>query len=327
MASAAYGYFGVGVETVAGTSVAPSKFLPVKNVNFDVQQDEILFREIAGSRQAQQSFAGTLRPSVSFDTAVYPAGATGVVLRGLFGAVATANAGASTTAKTHTFSDAAVLPSLSFERSDVPGAGGLLHERIPGCKIESVSFSAEFGSEVNMSVTAQGLGFPEDPATKPGSITLPTIDPFIFTGVSIDIGGTPSNLFNSIDFEFNNTIEPQEALRGTRSAYKMHEGPMECSISGNVLFEDTVLYDHFKNQTSFAMKVKFEGAVADAVTSTKYAMEFTWPKVKILNFGLNMEAEGVMSADVDFSVSYDKTTSKLVTATMTNLDVANAYNT
>lgn len=327
MASASFGYLGVGVETTAGTSVAPTKFIPVKSVNFDISQDEINFREIAGSRQAQQSFGGAIDPSVTFDTAFYPSGAFGVIFRGLFGEVSTAAAGASTVAFTHTFNDASVLPSLSFERSDSAGAGGLLHQRIPGCKIESVSFTANFGEEVQMSVTAQGLDFPEDPATKPASILLPAMNPFIFTGVSIDIDGTPSDLFKSVTFDFNNTLERQQALRGTRTAYKIHEGPLECTLSGTMVFEDTTMYQRFADAEEFEVSVHFTGDVADADTNTLYDVTFTWPRVKILNFDTPMEADGVMEADVEFSVRYDKALGRYVTVTMTNLDPANTYTT
>ena len=326
MASASFGYLGVGVETTPGTSVAPTKFIPVKSVNFDVQQDEIRFREIAGSRQAQQSFGGSIRPSVTFDTAFYPSGAFGTILRGLFGSVESAAEGTSASAFTHTFGDAATLPSLSFERSDSASAGqGLLHQRIPGCKIESVSFTAEFGAEVNMSVTAQGLDFPETPATKPGVITLPAMNPFIFTGVVIDIDGTPSDLFKSVNFDFNNTLEPQEALRGTRTAYKIHEGPLECTLSGTMIYEDNTIYNMFMNAEELSVSVRFEGDMADAGEDIPYAAEFTWPKVKVLNFDVAMEAEGVMEADVEFSVAYDKTLNRFVTASLTNLDPAGTY--
>lgn len=325
MPSAIQGYLGVGVESTAGTSVAPTKFLPVKSVDFDTQQDQIVIREIGGTRQAQRSFGGSIRPSITFDTAFYPAGAMGTVLRGLFGASTSALEAPSTIAYTHSFVDAAVLPSLSFERSETAGAGGVLHERVPGCKIESVSFSAEFGAEVNVTVNAQGLKFPEDPASKPGSITLPAMDPFIFTGVSIDIDGTPSDLFKSLDFDFTNTLEPQESLRQSREAFAIHEGPIECSLSGTMIFNDQSVYNLFKTQEEFEVTANFVGGIADEDESIPYGATFTWHRVKVLNFSAPMEAEGVMEAQVEFTVSYDTTLNRFVTVTMTNLDATGAY--
>jgi len=328
MPSASFGYVGVGVESTPGTSVPPTKFIPVKSVNFNVDQEEITFREIAGSRQAQQSFGGSIRPSVTLTSALYPAGAFGVLLRGLFGSVESAPEGSSTTAFRHTFKDAAVLPSLSFERADSAAAGsGILHQRIPGCKIESMSFTAEFGSDVEVSVDAQGLTFPETPSSKPapGSILLPGMDPFIFTDVSIDIDGTPSDLFKSISFDFNNTLEPQEALRNVRTAYKIHEGPLECTLSGTMIFEDASIYQRFQNQSEFSVTARFVSGVADPDTNTNYSIEFTWPKVKVQNFDVAMEAEGVMEADVEFSVTYDRLTNRFVEVELVNLDPASAY--
>lgn len=329
MGSAAFGYLGVGVEATPGTSVAPTKFIPVKSVNFNVDQEEITFREIAGSRQAQQSFGGSIRPSVSLTSAFYPAGGFGVLLRGLFGNVTTAaGTGTTPTSFVHTFSDAAVLPSLSFERSDSATEGsGLLHQRIPGCKIESMSFTAEFGADVEVSVEAQGLSFPEDPAAKPATITLPAMNPFIFTGVSVDLDGVPNDLFRSVNFDFNNTLEPQEALRGTRTAYKIHEGPLECTLSGTMIYDDNSIYDRFRDATEFTLAVHFVGDMADAANNVKYGATFTWPKVKVQNFDVNMEAEGVMEADVEFSVSYDRGTGRFVQVKLTNLDAAGAYTT
>jgi hypothetical protein len=331
MPSAAYGYVGVGVEANPGVSVPPTKFLPVKSANFTVDQEEIMFREIAGSRQAQQSFNGSIRPSVMLTSALYPSSAFGVLMRGLFGNVTSAalmgtDGVTASQAVRHTFSDAAVLPSLSFERSDSPTMGeGILHERIPGCKVESMSFTAEFGADVEVSVDAQGLTFPEEPTGKPGAagILLPAMDPFIFTGVGIDIDGVTSDLFKSINFDFNNTLEPQDALRRTRNSYKIHEGPLECTLSGTMIFEDRSIYTRFRDASEFTLSVEFTGGAIEQGHS--YEMAFEWPRVKVQNFDVAMEAEGVMEADVEFTVRYDRSTAKFVTPTMTNRDAVGTF--
>lgn len=326
MGSAAFGYLGVGVETTPGTSVPPTRFIPVKSTNFTVDQEDITFREIAGSRQAQQMFGGAIRPSVTLTSALYPSSAFGVLLRGLFGSVSSAVVSGGTLAIEHVFSDASVLPSLSFERSDSATMGeGLIHQRIPGCKIESMGFTADFGADVEVSVDAQGLTFPEEPTTKPGpaGVLLPAMDPFIFTGVGIEIDGVSSDLFKSVSFDFNNTLEPQDALRKTRNSYKIHEGPLECTLSGTMVFEDQSVYDLFRTQDEFPMSVEFTGAVIEG--STNYSLRFDWPKVKVQNFDVPMEAEGVMEADVEFSVSYDRASGSFVTATLVNKDPVGTF--
>jgi hypothetical protein len=329
MAQASFGYFGVGVETTPGTAVAPTKFLPVKDVDFPIESNFIEIREIRGSRQAYSTFDGPVRPSINFTSSFYPSGAMGVILKGLFGSVATAASGASATAKAHTFGDAAVLPSLSFERSDARVFGqGVILERVNGCKIESVGFSCAYGEDVEVSVAAQGLGFPTSPGSKPATFTAyPAGDPFIFTGASITVGGTANNLFKSIDFEFTNTLERQEALRGTREAYKMYEGGLDCSLSGTMIFDDLTMYTNLKNATSFSLVVSFAGAqiASDGPGAINYGATFTFPKVKVSSFGIPMTAGEVMEADVEFEVQFDSATSKIVGVVLTNLDAVAAY--
>lgn len=72
MAQSSFGYFGFGKETVEGDDVAPTTFLPVKDVNFEIDNEAIEFSEIRGNRQAYSNFDGPLRPSASFTSAVYP---------------------------------------------------------------------------------------------------------------------------------------------------------------------------------------------------------------------------------------------------------------
>ena len=330
MAQASFGYFGIGVESTPGTSVAPTKFLPVKDVDFPVETDFIEIREIRGSRQAYSTFDGPVRPNVNFTTAFYPGGGMGVLLKGLFGSVGTAAAGTSATAFTHTFGDAAVLPSLSMERSDARADGaGIILQRLNGVKVESMAFSCAYGEDVEVTVNGQGLGFPTTPGSKPVSFTYPPMNPFIFTGASVEIDGVPNDLFKSIDFDFTNTLERQEALRGTREAYKIYEGGLACSLSGTLVFDDLVLYTKLKNSEYLTVTANFVGDVADAATTpdTFYSARFHWPKVKVSNVGLPMTAGEVMEADVEFQVSFDFATTKLVDVQMTNLDAANTYDT
>lgn len=327
MSSASFGYMGLAVETTPGTAVAPTKFLQVKDVDFPVENEFIDLSFIQGSRQARFTGDGALRPSVSFSTSLFPAGAMGVVFKGLMGAVSTASAGASATAKVHTFADAGTLPSLTFERADARSAGGLLFQRLNGVKIESVSVSAAFGEDVNVEVSGQGLDFPVTPGSKPGSFTYPAMDPMIFSNAAIEIDGVANSLFKSIDMEFTNTLERQETLRGARTAYKIHEGGVEVSLSGTLAFDDLTLYNNLKNSTTFTVKAIFTGAVIDVTNSINYKTEFFFPKVKVSTFGIPMTAGEVMEADVEFNVAFDTATSKAFDIKMTNLDPSGSYDT
>lgn len=326
MAQASFGYFGIAQEVTPGTGLTPTHLLPVKDVDFTTETDFIEIREIRGSRQAYSSFDGPFRPSATFTSSLYPDGGYGYLLKGLFGGVGTTAAGSSATAKLHTFTDAAVLPSFSFERSDSRTAGSsLIHERLEGVKIESIGFSCNYGEDVEMSVTAQGLKFPVDPASHPvvGLFTTgyPTADPMIFTSATIAIDGVNNDYFKSVDFEFTNTLERQEALRGTREAYSLLEGGLECSLSGTMVFQDLTFYNAFKNATALAVTVVFQGAqiASDFPGAAFNKYRFHFPKVKVSNYGIPMTAGEVMEADVEFAVQFDQATQKLVDVQLTNL--------
>ena len=114
---------------------------------------------------------------------------------------------------------------------------------------------------------------------------------------------------------------------GTRTAFKIHEGPLECTLSGTLIYDDNDLYNKFRDADEFSVAVHFVGDMADQATTTNYGITFTWPKVKVQNFDVAMEAEGVMEADVEFLVSYDRATGRFVQVQLTNLDASGAYTT
>jgi len=327
MAQASLGYFGFAKETTEGTAVAPTVFLPVKDVDFPIENEPIEIMEINRDRAAYTNMDGPIRPNVSFTAACYPHSSTGLILQGLFGSVAHALATPSTTVYNHTFSSAGSLPSFSMERSDNPTLGqGVLFQRVNGVKIESVGFTASYGEDVEMRVSAQGLDFPSTPASKPASFTnAPDMDPFIFSGASVTVDGTPNNLFKSLDFEFTNTLERQETLRGQRTAYRIYEGGLRCTLSGTMAYDDNSIYDLLKNSTYFALVATFTGATIDVTNSKKHQLTFSWPKLKVNTIGLPMTAGDTIEADVDFQVSFDKVTRKLVTVVLSDLETATAY--
>src|SRR5690606_35649442 len=129
----------------------------------------------------------------------------------------------------------------------------------------------------------------------------------------------------SISFDFNNTLEHQEALRNVRTAYKIHEGPLECTLSGTMIFEDASIYQRFQNQSEFSVTARFVSGVADPDTNTNYSIEFTWPKVTVQNFDVAMEAAGVMEVDVEFSVTYDRLINRFGEGGRVNVDCGSAY--
>lgn len=314
MPQASFGFVGMGKETTPGTGVAPTSFIPVKDANFMLDPAYYQFREIIGSRSAYQSHPGVLAANVQFSSTVYPQRYLVDTLQGLFGSFV--QSVPEVGAYKYTFTEAATLPSWSFERSDTQLNTGILHERYAGTKIESVGFTAAVGEEVTMNVRGQGLGIPADPAAHPVGYTYPTMDPFTFVNATVKVDGVASNIVRSMDVEFTNVLTPQPALRGSlgdplaRTPYRIYEGGLSCTMRASTIFDDAAFYTLFKNATNFSVELFFRGSLI-GVTATYYEMSLLFERVKASSFDSPMRAGEILEADLDFEISYDRVNSRL----------------
>jgi len=333
MAQASKGYFAISRESTPGVAVTtPTKFYPAEEATFEFQREFIEWREIRGSRQAYRTLIGAARPSATLRGPVYPAGAMGSILVGTFGGYSSATTGGSTVAYKHTFTDAPVLPSFTLERADArSGEGGILCERLAGCKVESLQLTAAFNEKVEMTANFQALRKPVVVTpVAPGSITYPSMVPLYFKGASIKVDGVDNSYFKNINLEIRNTLERQETLRGTDEAYALYEGGLECTLSGSVVFENLDLYNRLLNGTISSIVLNLvSDTVADNAPTPPiyYSLKFTWDKVFVQRHSVPMRAGEIINADVEFRVTFDDANKRSVLVEMVNLDNATAYNT
>jgi hypothetical protein len=330
MAQASKGYWAISKEVTPGTAITtPSAYYPVIEANADYENEFVDVMEIRGSRQAYRALDGRVAPTASVKGLIYPSKALALILKGLVGSVSSAAAGASTTAYRHDFADAASLPYFTFERADArSGEGGLLCERVAGAKVESFSLNASFGEEVTFEAQFQAL---KKPATATpvaaGSIVYPTMDPMVFLGAAVEIGGVANSEFKSLQLEITNTLERQEALNGTQEAYKIFEGGVECTLSGTMVFDSLTMYNRLIQNTEFDMDLTLTGGIADAVTTpdTMYTLGFGWPKVRVAKYSVPFTAGEVIEADVDFRIIYSQDDDASFTCYMINTEDGTGY--
>jgi hypothetical protein len=332
MPQASKGYFAISRETTPGVAITtPTKFYPVEEVEFDPNYEFIEWREIRGSRTAYQTLHGVARPSATLRGPVYPAGAMGSFLVGLFGSYSSALEGGSTIAYKHTFSDAPSVPTYTLERSDArSGEGGILCERLAGCKVESIELEAAVNEKVNMTVTFQSMKKPVTATpVSAGSITYPNMTPLYFKGATIEIDDTASSLFKNIRLNIRQVLDRQETLNGSDEAYKIFEGGIECTVSGSAVFEDLTLYNKFINRTPFKLELLLQSdTVADTAPNPDiyYSLKFTWDIVKLSRHSTPFRAGEVINVDFEARVDFDESSNRAVLVEMVNLDNATAYN-
>lgn len=359
MALASTGYVVVGKESTTGTAPARTtvtnyKLFPAEEAEIDPAKEFIDFREIRGSRQSMVTLDGPFRPTVNMSGPTYPVGVLGLALLGTFGAVTTTGSG---TTKTHVFSDANTLPSFTVERSDKLSSATIV-EAVTGCKVESLQFACAFGEKVDMTLNFQATNKPTRP-TANGNGTYPTlfdassgnintiaplgdnsklVDPLIFsgarvywediptaTGIAVNgetvLAGTSINTVKSINLEFNNTLTRQETLNGQDDAYKIFEGGMECTLSAAMVFEDLDMYNKMMSGAPVSIVLSFKSNTI-IESSTKYELQFYWPRVKVSRASLPFTAGEVIESDVEFKVIFDQARNQMVEATLINDDDA-----
>jgi hypothetical protein len=354
MALASTGYVVIGREDALTPGTAPLrtevtnyKLFPAEEAEIDPAKEFIDFREIRGSRQAMVTLDGPFRPTVNMSGPTYPVGVLGLALRGTFGKVTTTGSG---TTKTHVFGDADTLPTFTVERADKVSTATIV-EYVTGCKVESLQFACAFGEKVDMTLNFQATNKPGRP-TADGNGKYPTIfdtdttnngitdiapgniDPLIFAGAKVyweELGTDGAAIASgdvidsanvistvkSVNLEFNNTLTRQETLNGEDDAYKIFEGGLECTLSAAMVFEDVSMYNRLLNGKPVSIVLSFKSnSIIEG--STKYELQFYWPRVKVSRASIPFTAGEVIESDVEFKVIFDQASGKMVEAKLIN---------
>jgi hypothetical protein len=327
MASASKGYFGLSEEATPGVAVStPEAFYPVQSVDFPYEKQYIDNYEIRGSRQALSSQPGVVEGTASISGVMYPSGAMGKILRGLFGDVTSAKIGA-TTSYEHSFKDSATgeLPYYTLERADAFAAeGGMFAERLSGAKVESMSIECPFGDLVTFTTNFQSIKAPKlsAPVARPAT-PWPATKPVTFTGASIKVDGVANSLFTNLSMEFTNNLQRQNTLNGTNESYKIFEGGLTCTLNGSAVFETLELRNKLEAGTQFVVEFEINNGVA--ADTKKQGFRFKFNKVMLSSVSLPMQANEVITSDVTFRVEFDDASKSAVQAYMVNLDTGTDY--
>lgn len=354
MAVASTGYVVLAKQTTEDIFEPRSKntycLFPAEETEIVAGKEFIDYREIRGSRQAMVTLDGPFRPTATMKGPVYPVGAVGLFLYGMFGgADAPASSGSGTaTVYTHTFSDASTLPIFTIERADKVTGTAKIVEYLTDCKMESLQFACAFGEKVDITANFQAAARPNKhtdtfftaasaaataAAGSEVTVTLndvapSEIDPLIFSGATVymaDYGTVPGSsgshavsTIKSLNMEFTNTLTRQETLNGADYAYKIFEGGVEATLTGALVFETLDMYNKMLSGASVAIKVVFKSKTNIGTSTTPYELEFFWPKVKVSRASIPFTAGEVIESDVEFKVIFDQTSAKMVEVKLKN---------
>lgn len=273
MALGALGYVGYGVEATEGTTVAPTKYLPVSSFSFEDSNDFIVPDQIRHSRDRYIAMAAPYAVSGSMEMELIPNGVAHL-LKSAFSAtiVTSAYAGGG---YQHVYTPASEAPTFTFESS----AADVLVMRYGGVRVNTIEIKAAFGEIVTASFGLEGVN-----RAKQGSPTSPTYVntvPFHFSGADIKVAsGTLLTTVKDFTFGVNNNIERVGTLRKTRSWKRLDLGMREVTLALTIDFTDTSEYDRFLNETIFDVDLHLAGPVGTGMGTNPAVLRIQVPNVR-----------------------------------------------
>ena len=252
MSLGALGYVGYGVESVDGTFVAPTKYLPVSSFSVEDTNDFLTPDQIRHSRDRYIAMAAPYNVSGTMEMELIPTETAHLLKSAWAASISSGNYSGG--GYEHTFTPASTEPTFTFESS----AADILVMRYAGMRVNTLEIKAAFGEIVTASFGLEGSN-----RAKQGSASSPTytnIRPFHFTGADVHVaGGTLLTHVKDFTFGSNNNFERIGTLRRTRAWKRMAFGMREITLALTLDFTDTSEYDRFLAETVFDVDLYLEG--------------------------------------------------------------------
>lgn len=256
----AQGVLGVALETVSGTYVAPTKFIPFENESLNINHDVVWRRPIRNS----SGLVGATAGNIFVEGEISLEALSDVLVYFMYASRCTVvKSGAGP--YTYAFTPAPVaVPtktmSISVRRSATEVFGFV------GCVVNSVTLTVEDSGILKLKIGI--VGADEASAAALAGITWPTTTPFGAGQYSIQIP-TASQVFDADGFEFSfeDGAEPQFRMKNTgRGASWVKFGESQATIKINRDFTTRADFDGFKALTAQAITFVASKGASESIT-------------------------------------------------------------
>jgi hypothetical protein len=314
MTIAALGYVGYGLETVEGTFVAPTIFLPVSSFNFDNTNEYIMPDQIRGSRDRSVKMPAAFSTSGSMDTELTPNGIGGL-LRSAFSAAGALveSSPYSGGGYEHEFTPGDTSPTFTFEMS----AGNVVVMRYGGIRVNTLEINAAFNEIVTASWGLEGTTRTKHSG---GLATESFADavPFHFTGASMLREGVEVGTVKSFNFTIGNNIDRIGTLRKTRNWKRTAMGMRDVGLSATFDFEDDEEYDLFLDETEFDLTLHLEAGYISGTSGPKNSLVIEIPRVSWNTANLPLNSTDYLEYSVEATILRPLDGDPILTATLVN---------
>lgn len=283
MSLGAIGYVGYGVESVEGTAVAPTKFLPVTSFSFEDTNDYIVPDQIRGDRDRYVAMAAPYMTSGSMELELIPNDISSLLKSAAAGSVVTsAYAGGG---YQHVITPGNVSPTFTFESS----AAGILVMRYGGIRVNTLEVNSAFGEIVTSSWGLEGTTRTKEVAES--SEVYADVMPFHFSGAQVSIAGAVMAHVKDFSFSIGNNLDRIGTLRRTRNWRRTALGLRDVGLSATLDFTDTSEQDRFLAEAFFDVDLLLEGESGVAGLGTnKPTLRIQIPKVRWNTSGIALSA-------------------------------------
>jgi hypothetical protein len=272
---ASVGYVGYGIESVEGTTVTPTIFLPVSAFSFDSTNDYVIPEQLRGSRDRSISMSAPYSTSGTMDMELTPNGIRPLLKSAL------AHSGTVTPSAYQTSAyQSAFVPgsndgaTFTFESS----AADILFMRYGGIRVNTLEISAAFGEIVTASWGLEGT-------TREKRVTGTTesydaVLPFHFTGADVKVNDVVVSNIKNFTFNIGNNIERIGTLRKTRNWFRTTYGMRDVGFSAAMDFQDTADYDLFLAETEFEVDIHLAGDFVTGSSGPRNQLRIVIPRVR-----------------------------------------------
>lgn len=284
MSLGALGYVGYGVESVEGTTVAPTKFLPVSSFSFEDTNDYITPDQIRNTRDRYVSMAAPYSTSGSMDLDLVPNDIGSLLKSAVSGTVvSSAYAGGG---YQHVFTPGTTSSTFTFESS----AAGILVMRYGGIRVNTLEINSTFGEIVTSTWGLEGTTR-VSMGTTTSTPTYADVMPFHFSGAQVSQNSTPLALVKDITWSVGNNIDRIGTLQRTRSYRRTVMGMRDVGLNMTLDFTDNAQYINFLNETFFTVDLLFTGQSGLTGMGTNVPqLRITLPKVRWNTAGVPLSA-------------------------------------
>lgn len=258
-------FLGIAKETVYGTAVAATAFIPVKTMS---PSDKLTLLDDQGMRGSMVNtydrIAGPLWAEYDFDGDVFP-DTLGWMATGVLGDLATTGASAPFTHSAAVLNSGTGQPP-SYTLSDYYTINT---RQFPGLRFSELGI--KFSGDGMLTYSAKATSLASVTTTKPTS-NYTAVQPLAGWVGAVSIGGSAAAFVVDGECTMKRSITVVHTADGTQAPYALWAGPVEASGKLTLVMEDDTQYLNYLNNSKPSLDINYQQGAGAAAVQVKLHM-------------------------------------------------------